>query len=72
MIISKSRSQSSTVLAAAASYSSMALPVMRYSADELNRQLGDGFELVESVRELHVTPSGAEQSFVYCLWRLLN
>ena len=46
------------------------LPVMRYSADELSREFGEAFQLVESVRELHVTPSGAQQSFIYALWRL--
>ena len=46
------------------------LPVMRYSTDQLSREFGEAFQLVESVRELHVTPSGAQQPFIYALWRL--
>ena len=46
------------------------LPVERYSVGALRNELGEGFELVESVRELHVTPSGARQSFVYCVCQL--
>ena len=43
------------------------LPVVRYSAAGLHRELGPAFRLVESVREEHVTPWGAKQAFVYCL-----
>jgi SAM-dependent methyltransferase len=42
------------------------LEVMRYSAGELQAQLGESFELLGSVTELHATPSGARQQFVYC------
>ena len=45
------------------------LPVVRYSATELHDAFGALFQLVTSVREQHVTPSGARQSFVYCLCR---
>ena len=41
------------------------LPVARYSPDALASELGDGFALIESRRHLHITPSGAEQSFQY-------
>jgi SAM-dependent methyltransferase len=41
------------------------LPVARYSADRLHAEFDGGFELVESVREQHVTPAGAAQPFVY-------
>jgi ubiquinone/menaquinone biosynthesis C-methylase UbiE len=42
------------------------LPVERYSAKTLGEAFGDGFRLVTSVNETHLTPSGAEQRFVYC------
>lgn len=45
------------------------LPVARYSADALHRELGAGFTLVASQRELHATPMGTSQAFVYCLFR---
>jgi ubiquinone/menaquinone biosynthesis C-methylase UbiE len=45
------------------------LPVARYSAEELSREFGDAFQLVENVRERHVTPSGVQQPFIYCLWK---
>jgi ubiquinone/menaquinone biosynthesis C-methylase UbiE len=47
------------------------LPVARYSADALRDELGRAFQLVESTREQHVTPSGTRQSFVYCLCRFV-
>jgi SAM-dependent methyltransferase len=46
------------------------LDVVRYEPDELLAELGDDFELVESRREAHATPSGARQAFVYCLCRV--
>ena len=45
------------------------LPVARYSADALHDEFGDEFQLLSSEREEHTTPSGARQSFVYCLCR---
>jgi SAM-dependent methyltransferase len=47
------------------------LPVMRYSADALHQEFDGGFELLESVRERHITPAGTPQSFVYCLCRFV-
>jgi SAM-dependent methyltransferase len=41
------------------------LPVMRYSPESLAAEVGTGFELRESIADLHSTPSGATQSFVY-------
>jgi SAM-dependent methyltransferase len=46
------------------------LPVARYSTEDLSARFGKSFELVESVREQHVTPAGVTQPFVYCLWRV--
>lgn len=45
------------------------LPVVRYSARELADTFGAGFELLESRREVHRTPSGAAQPFTYGLFR---
>ena len=42
------------------------LPTMRYGPNQLAAELGPGLALREHVMELHHTPSGAEQQFVYC------
>ena len=44
------------------------LDVVRYSADELHREFGNDFRLLESGREAHTTPWGANQSFTYCVF----
>jgi SAM-dependent methyltransferase len=41
------------------------LPIVRYSPDTLQAELGAEFRLVESVPHLHRTPSGGSQSFQY-------
>jgi SAM-dependent methyltransferase len=41
------------------------LPVQRYGAEELQRVLGDDFELASSTLAAHHTPSGASQQFLY-------
>ena len=46
------------------------LEVMRYSPDAMHAEFGEGFQLLDSVREEHHTPSGATQAFVYCLCRV--
>jgi len=46
------------------------LPVMRYSADELHAAFGEPFVLLKHESELHETPGGRQQQFVYCLCRL--
>lgn len=46
------------------------LGVVRYSAESLGVELGNGFELLDSVREEHHTPSGAIQRFQYSLLRM--
>jgi 2-polyprenyl-3-methyl-5-hydroxy-6-metoxy-1,4-benzoquinol methylase len=46
------------------------LDVVRYGADELHAQFGGDFEKVGSATEVHTTPSGAAQQFVYCFCRL--
>jgi hypothetical protein len=45
------------------------LPVERYSAEQLHHAFGDDFQLLDSRREHHTTPSGNERRFVYCLCR---
>ena len=47
------------------------LPVVRYRPDTLSAELGVSFVLERHARELHVTPGGATQSFLYCLFRKL-
>lgn len=43
------------------------LQVERYSAQELHAQFGVRLELLRHLVEMHRTPAGAEQQFVYCL-----
>ncbi len=45
------------------------LDVVRYSPESLLAELGPTFHLVESREEIHRTPSGKEQQFVYCRLR---
>jgi ubiquinone/menaquinone biosynthesis C-methylase UbiE len=45
------------------------LPVCRYDAATLSKQLGDGFTLAESQFEMHRTPAGRSQQFLYCRFR---
>lgn len=46
------------------------LPVARYAPDELHGQFGARFTLVESSFDVHKTPWGSDQQFVYCFCRL--
>ena len=45
------------------------LPVARYSTETLHREFGSAFDVVASEREVHTTPTGVQQSFLYCLCR---
>jgi|SRR6185436_17457676 len=45
------------------------LDVVRYSPDSLHDEFGDSFELVDTTCELHQTPFGTEQKFIYCYCR---
>ena len=45
------------------------LPVSRYSADELHHAFGAPFQLLDSRIEMHTTPWGTQQQFVYCFCR---
>jgi 2-polyprenyl-3-methyl-5-hydroxy-6-metoxy-1,4-benzoquinol methylase len=46
------------------------LEVMRYGVDELHAEFGAEFQKVGSATEVHSTPWGAAQQFVYCFCRL--
>ena len=45
------------------------LEVRRYDPAALAAEIGEGFELVESIREIHRTPWGDSQPFQYSLFR---
>lgn len=45
------------------------LDVVRYSADGLHAEFGGAFEKLSSATEVHRTPWGSEQEFLYCLCR---
>lgn len=46
------------------------LDVVRYDAQTLHQTFGPQFELLDSQTEVHHTPLGHEQQFVYCLCRV--
>jgi SAM-dependent methyltransferase len=46
------------------------LDVMRYSPDQLHAQFGGEFHKIDSATEVHTTPWGKEQQFVYCYCRI--
>src|SRR5215471_1935096 len=46
------------------------LKVMRYDAESLHIEFGRQFRLMESSQELHQTPFGTTQQFLYCYCRL--
>ena len=45
------------------------LPVVRYSPESLEAELGEEFVLLEHLTEDHRTPGGATQPFLYCFFR---
>ncbi len=45
------------------------LPVQRYEHEQLAEVLRAGFELLRHHKEMHITPGGVEQMYVYCLFR---
>src|SRR6266568_2226793 len=46
------------------------LDVVRYDAESLHREFGVHFRLLESSKELHNTPFGTVQQFLYCHCRV--
>jgi SAM-dependent methyltransferase len=45
------------------------LDIIRYDAKALHREFGKHFQLIESSCELHHTPGGVTQEFLYCCLR---
>jgi ubiquinone/menaquinone biosynthesis C-methylase UbiE len=45
------------------------LQVSRYEPESLHQEFGDSFILLDSTREIHHTPFGTEQKFIYCYCR---
>ena len=45
------------------------LPVSRYAPDELHGTFGQPFQLIDSSIDVHATPWGSTQQFVYCFCR---
>jgi SAM-dependent methyltransferase len=48
------------------------LEVVRYSPETMHAAFGEGFRLLESMREDHHTPTGSLQAFIYCLYRAVH
>jgi SAM-dependent methyltransferase len=46
------------------------LEVVRYSAAALHAEFGVEFQMLKHLTEVHRTPAGAEQQFVYCLCKV--
>jgi SAM-dependent methyltransferase len=46
------------------------LEIVRYDADSLHAEFGVRFRLLDSIKELHNTPFGTTQQFLYCLCRV--
>jgi SAM-dependent methyltransferase len=46
------------------------LDVVRYDAESLHHEFGARFRLVESSKEVHQTPFGTTQQFLYCYCRV--
>jgi 2-polyprenyl-3-methyl-5-hydroxy-6-metoxy-1,4-benzoquinol methylase len=46
------------------------LEIVRYDAESLHNQFGAHFHLLESYKELHRTPFGTTQQFLYCYCRV--
>ena len=45
------------------------LKVVRYSPETLSNEFGDGFKLLETIDEIHTTPSKIQQQFIYCRFK---
>jgi 2-polyprenyl-3-methyl-5-hydroxy-6-metoxy-1,4-benzoquinol methylase len=46
------------------------LDVIRYDSETLHARFGAGFRLIESSKEVHYTPWGGAQQFLYCYCRV--
>jgi len=45
------------------------LPVRQYDPDDLAKEFGNSLRVIDSWRETHLTPSGAQQAFTWCAFR---
>jgi SAM-dependent methyltransferase len=45
------------------------LPVARYDHERLANTVGNELELIRHHKEMHITPGGVEQMYLYCLFR---
>ncbi len=45
------------------------LDIERYSPEKMKNEFRDSFELVNSAREVHITPWNKEQKFIYCYFK---
>ena len=45
------------------------LPVVRYAPEALHAEFGDAFTLISHEEQLHRTPAGLDQPFIYCMCR---
>lgn len=45
------------------------LEIVRYRSETLHGEFGEAFKLIKSENEVHRTPSGVDQNFVYCYCR---
>jgi SAM-dependent methyltransferase len=45
------------------------LDIVRYCPDTLHHEFGSQFDLLRSEKEVHHTPGGADQNFIYCYCR---
>jgi ubiquinone/menaquinone biosynthesis C-methylase UbiE len=48
------------------------LPVMRYAPEELHSEFGEAFTLLAHEEQLHHTPFGTDQQFIYCMCRKMS
>jgi ubiquinone/menaquinone biosynthesis C-methylase UbiE len=46
-----------------------ALPVQQYNEERMKNLLGERFDLIDVIRDTHVTPSGSEQKYCYFVLR---
>lgn len=45
------------------------LDVVRYDAESLHKEFGERFSMLESSKQLHRTPAGGVQQFLYCYFQ---
>ena len=46
------------------------LDVVRYDSASLHHEFGPQFKIEQSAKEIHRTPWGADQQFVYCCCKI--